>query len=338
MQGDVKYILSKLAIISISLSIILSKYFQNSLFKFFNEDIKVALCTMGKKENLYAEQFIEYYINLGIDHIFIYDDNKNNTERISDCIKNKYKKKVTVYENIQNYIKKQSDAFTNCYINNFKRFDWFLMVDMDEYLYIVNNTLKRYLNSNDFIKCDFIKFHSVIPSDNNLTNYDNRSLFERFKGPYLKQLDVKTIIKGNISKLKYSIHSPYSSPERNITCNNVGERIVVKNNVSNIDFGIINPINTDKAFIIHFKYKSTEEFIDKYKRGYNNWFFKHKNYLFTKLEGFFDTNQITYEKINYIERELHLNLTFFKDNFNNIYNSYMKKIKSNSLNITIFSH
>ena len=48
-------------------------------------NIKVALCTMGKYENLYANEFVEYYIKLGIDHIFIYDDNDPNTEKISDA-------------------------------------------------------------------------------------------------------------------------------------------------------------------------------------------------------------------------------------------------------------
>ena len=55
---------------------------------------------------------------------------------------------------------------------------------MDEYLVIVNDTLKNYLSNSLFNKCDFIKFHWMIPSDNNLLHYDNRSLFERFKGPY----------------------------------------------------------------------------------------------------------------------------------------------------------
>ena len=50
--------------------------------------IKVALCTMGKKENLYVQEFIDYYLKLGIDKIFIYDDNDNNTEKISDAIAN----------------------------------------------------------------------------------------------------------------------------------------------------------------------------------------------------------------------------------------------------------
>ena len=33
---------------------------------------------MGKGENLYVNEFIDYYMNLGVDHIFIYDDNDIN--------------------------------------------------------------------------------------------------------------------------------------------------------------------------------------------------------------------------------------------------------------------
>ena len=43
-------------------------------------DLKVALCTMGKFENLYVKEYVDYYVKLGIDHLFIYDDNDPNTE------------------------------------------------------------------------------------------------------------------------------------------------------------------------------------------------------------------------------------------------------------------
>ena len=42
-------------------------------------NMKIALCTLGKQENLYAKEFIEYYTNLGVDHIYIYKDNEPNT-------------------------------------------------------------------------------------------------------------------------------------------------------------------------------------------------------------------------------------------------------------------
>ena len=41
----------------------------------------MALCTMGREENLYAKEFVDHYLKLGFDHIFIYDDNEPNTEK-----------------------------------------------------------------------------------------------------------------------------------------------------------------------------------------------------------------------------------------------------------------
>ena len=189
------------------------------------KDIKVALCTMGKMENLYVSEFVEYYFKLGIDHIFIYDDNDPETEKISDALNEKHKKFVTIYETRFFHIDHQSKAFTDCYNRNIKKFDWFLMVDMDEFLFIVDNSLKRYLSNKIFEKCDFIKFHWVIATDNDLIYYDKRALFERFKPPYIKSKFIKSIIRGNITGLKYRVHSPSISPKRNITCNNEGKRI-----------------------------------------------------------------------------------------------------------------
>ena len=268
-------------------------------------NLKIALCTMGKKENLYAKEYIEYYVNLGVDHIFIYDDNEPNTERISDVLDNKYRNHVTIYENIKDKIKLQSDAFTTCYHNNKAKYDWFIMVDMDEFLYVINDTLKDYLVDKKFDECDFIKFHWVTSTDNNLIHYDPKPLFERFTGPFLKEKFIKSMIRGNISELKYWVHSPYYSPVRNITCNNVGEKL----NYKAFSFESINDANFDKAFILHFRYKSTEEFINKFKRGYSYWFGnKIKWFLSGNIETYFERNNITLEKINYVEKELKINL------------------------------
>ena len=149
---------------------------------------------MGKKENLYAKEFMEYYMNLGVDHIYIYNNNDPFTERIEDVLVQKFKEKITFYETQKFNISNQKEAFTDCYKNNFKKYDWFIMVDMDEYLFIVNNTLKNYLKSKIFEMCDFIKVHWADSQDNDLLYYDPRSLFQRFKKPYIKSKYIKTII------------------------------------------------------------------------------------------------------------------------------------------------
>lgn len=150
-----------------------------SFFFFKSNKIKMALCSIGKKENLYVKEFIYYYKKLGVNKIFIYDDNDVNTEKIKDIIS--FDKSIKVYENIKDKIKNQGDAYTDCYKNNKNKFDWFLMFDFDEYLVIVNNTLKEYLSDKIFNKCDFIKINWVIPSDNNLLHYDNRTYLKDLK-------------------------------------------------------------------------------------------------------------------------------------------------------------
>jgi hypothetical protein len=305
------YPLNKLKLLFIFL------YAYNILFIALTENyqekkkIKIALCTMGKGENLYINEFIEYYLKIGIDHIFIYDDNDPETEKISEIINKKYKYNVTVNETRKFNIVNQSISFSECYLNHINQYDWFLMVDMDEFLYIVDGTLKSYLTQKRFNKCDFIKFHWVIPKDNDLIYYDPRPLFERFKPPYIKSKFVKSIIRGNISDLRYWVHSPFISPFRNTSCTNVGKIIYRKN----MNFEDLKPINTKMAYIIHFRYKSTEELVNKLKRGYKDWFKDNlKNFLIGNIISYLKYNKVTPEKIDFIEKELNLNLSeYIKD-------------------------
>ena len=246
--------------------------------------------------------------------IFIYDDDDPGEEKISEFIGKAYDNKVTVYDTRSILIKHLAGAFNHCYKNNINIFDWFIMVDMDEFVYIVNDTLKGYLTNKLFDKCDFIKLHWVIPTDNNLIHYDPRPLFERFKPPYFKSEIVKSIIRGNISDLRYWVHSPNFSPKRNVTCTNEGKIIYYKD----INFQSFGPLNINKAYIIHFRYKSTEELVNKIKRGYRNWYKNEiKEYLFGIIKAYFRINNMTLEKFNFIEKELNLNLSEYKKKLNN---------------------
>ena len=267
--------------------------------------IKVALCTMGKLEILYVEEYVNHYIKLGVDKIFIYDDNDINTEKFSDVLKKrKYGKYVTIYENIKDRIKNQMDAFTECYSINKDFYDWFIMFDMDEFLIIKNNTLKDYLSSSIFNLCDFIRIHWKIATDNDLIYYDNRTLFERFTKKLIKSTFTKSIIKGHIPNLTYGVHHIRKSPLRNTSCTNTGH--ILRKNEHNKDG--VGTINTEKAYIIHFYYKSTEEFIKKYKRGYSDWLTNKQLNLNRKVRDYFQDNKRTKEKIDYVEKELKINV------------------------------
>jgi hypothetical protein len=81
------------------------------------------------------------------------------------------------------------------------------------------------------------------------------------------------------------------------------------------------PYNIKEAYIIHFKYKSTEEYINKYKRGYHLWKGdKLLDVLKAKIFEYLNDNEVTLEKVEYFEKELNLNLTVFKKNLSKAIN------------------
>ena len=82
--------------------------------------------------------------------------------------------------------------------------------------------------------------------------------------------------------------------------------------------------NIKKAYIIHFRYKSTEEFINKLKRGYSNWLADDLKFVIEQIKIYFTINNATPEKIKFIEKELKINIShFIKD----IYKLKFKKYK-----------
>jgi hypothetical protein len=91
-KNSLSLFIYKLIIILVILKII----FYKKVYKIFENpsNLKVCLCTLGKKENMYAREFVEHYKKYDIDKIFIYDNNEVTGESfdlvLADYIKNKY--------------------------------------------------------------------------------------------------------------------------------------------------------------------------------------------------------------------------------------------------------
>ena len=99
-------------------------------------NIKLGICTLGKNENKYIKEFITHYKELGVDKIFLHDNNdigfKNESfeDVISDYIKDDFVE-------IINYRGKRAPQFkiyTECYKKNNKFYDWLIFFDIDEFI------------------------------------------------------------------------------------------------------------------------------------------------------------------------------------------------------------
>ena len=94
-------------------------------FTLISKKLLICLCAIGKKENLYAKEYIEHYKNLGYDKIFIYDNNDINDEKFEDVIKNEIDNGFVSLIDYRGYnginINPQLNAYKDCYKKNNKK-------------------------------------------------------------------------------------------------------------------------------------------------------------------------------------------------------------------------
>ena len=108
--------------------------------------INVLICAIIKQESLYLEEFIEYYIKLGIKKMILYDNNDLDDENLN------YLLNKTIFQDFIEIIDyrgishAQKKAYNDCYNNNKYIYDWIAFFDIDEFLY-----LNGFQNINEFL-------------------------------------------------------------------------------------------------------------------------------------------------------------------------------------------
>ena len=272
--------------------------FLHLLYK--KEKQKVCVCTLGKRENKYAREFVEHYKKYGIDKIIIYDNNDPKDEKFETVLSDYIKSKYVEIKNFRGKSKIQIKAMNDCYKNNYKKYDWFVMVDMDEFIFLDKyKSIKLFLRKRRFIKCYLIHLNRLFHTDNNQLYYKNKSLFQRFPEYKTKVTSVKSIIRGNISNM--IIKHQHKINDRYKACNGFGD--------------IINQTKKPTLFkyyyFDHFYFKSTEEFIEKINRG-DCYYIPSQKLKFHKIKFYFSHNEITEEKIKLIEKKTGVDLEYFK--------------------------
>ena len=295
--------------------IILFQIILNNKIK-INYQLKICLCTYGKKENRYIREFVQHYKKYGVDKIILYDNNNIDGERfeqvIGDYIKNNYVKIINYRGIILRSIMK---IYNHCYNTNKDKYDWLIYYEIDEFIFLRNFiSIKKYLKQSKFKNCQLILLNWVHLSDNNLINYENKPLSIRFtkrgknvKGKNNRLALVKSIIRGHLN---------------NITLTHIH---ILSKKIKGCD-GFARKFNLSSKrnkrpdykyyYINHYYGKSLEEFVDKLKKGdiylgsniINNMY---------QIKKFFYINKITSQKLDYIEKKLGnlVNLSEYKIKF-----------------------
>lgn len=275
----------------------ISNFEQDKYYPYF-----FCFAAIGKKENRYAKEVIDYYREIGVDKFIIADNNDKNSEKFSDIFEKEISDGLI---DIIDYIgknKNQMELYAEVYDMYQSKCNWISFFDFDEFLEIRNGystlTIKEYLSEPKFKKCDVVVINWLIYSDNDLVLYDNRSVIQRFTEPLYNSEDnrfFKSIVRGNIRFNPWTKSVSCHRPQRaRRTCDSYGNRAKTFNDV-------LKPPKLDFAYIKHFSTKTAEEFAQRVKRGHP---FVVLGTYPQRVDKFFKHNKVTKEKVLILEKML----------------------------------
>ena len=277
-------------------------------------------CAMGKRENLYSRELIEYYRGIGVEKFVFGDNNLPNTEKLSDVLEDYIKEGLVDILEIFGSTIGQGEFYGVMYDKYKKKCKWLTFFDFDEYLKMFSEDGKNigiyeYLSNKKFDKCETVVVNWVMYGDNDLIYSDNRTTLERFSAAplfnYTYNYYVKPIVRGDLNKQIFTVNKSHHTPNLEvITCDSMGN---IQKNLKEA----IKPPQHKYAYLMHFNTRSTEEYVEKCKRGYPG---KRAADVFTKVKLYFLMNRFTEEKLQYFEKS-------FQRSFNSIRKIYNKAKK-----------
>ena len=220
----------------------------------------VAICAIGRMENRYAVEWIEHYKHLGVDKIYIYDNNRpEDGECFGDVIQPYIE--AGLVEVVQ-WTDKQNPAYMDCYQRHQAEHKWIGFFDFDEFVEIPSGrNIHDLLNGFDF--ADVLVLNWRVMTDNGLTKYEPKPVKKRFiEGTgedFTINLHVKSFVQTGIDGLTFADpHVP-----------NAPKLMVVNVHGTRVDqVPIQAQVIHDVARIDHYDTKSTEEWVRKVQRGW----------------------------------------------------------------------
>jgi len=166
----------------------------------------VAIIACLKTEERYIKEWLDWHIKIGIDHFYLCDNNDSDYPiKLCDVIKEYIDKGIVEVFNYNDIHPIQPHCYNDIYQKYGDLYNWYLIIDIDEFLVIpkTNDNLKEFIKT--FPKyVDNISFNWRYYGDNGLIEDDGRGCLERFVEPV--NIEGK-IINGKSNKVKSMIRN-----------------------------------------------------------------------------------------------------------------------------------
>lgn len=268
--------------------------------------MRVVLCCLAKNEHLYINDFVKWYVNLGFDTIYIYDNDEINAKPIKECIDTNLLDKVVI-KNIRGFKREklQHDIYTGFYAKYGKDFDWVLYCDIDEFLFGVDN-IHDFLNNNvyDYVNQIRVKWKlfgddDLIYRDMNIPIYEaltkevKHTLNRNLKDKGTLENQGKAFVRGKLNNIV--VRSPHFASQG--TRSNVLKSCLPSGKPCKSGVVIEEDYSSESVYLHHYMTKTLSEFVNQKMNRSDAVFGDIK----IKLDYYWRINKINDEKINWLK-------------------------------------
>ena len=266
--------------------------------------MKVFVCALAKNEHHYINEWVKYYLNLGIDKIFIFDNDDNDSPYIKDFIDKECLDKVRIINARGKHFNNiQGEYYTNFYNIEKDNFDWCLFCDIDEFLVGVDN-IKTFLSKPCFNLYEQVRIKWKLYGDSDLITRDmSKGVMETFtklaKYSLSRNLEHecnlkdqgKAIVKGHLKGVRFdSVHFASRG-------NRILNECLPSGRKCESGVGIIENYDNESVFFNHYMTKTLKEFIEQKMKRTDAVFGKRE----INLNYFWRINEKTQEKLDYLK-------------------------------------
>ena len=256
--------------------------------------MRTLLCAIGRMENDYMREWVEYNKNIGFTNICLFDNNFDGEQDFRDVIGDYIESGYVILKDYRNRICCQLEAYTECYAEYGNEYDWLAFFDCDEFITLMyHKNVSDYLSDEMFNGFYAIKLNWALYGDNDMLYNDGRPLIERFKYPIPTN---KPTHNGDIE----NAHLVNIYP----ACNNAGKKVTFTDRMI--------PTSYEYAYLRHYSTKTAREYCNKIRRGFPDHditaFKNREEYLIERV--FFTTNDITPEKVQIFKDVLGVDVSY----------------------------
>ena len=222
-----------------------------------------------------------------------------NDEKFEDVIQKEIDEGFVSIVNYRGYKASQGKSYRDCYKNNNKTFDWLSFFDFDEFLELKPSNMKiqKFLGSNKFKKCINIKINWVYYDGISSLYFENKPLKKRLKSPNKIGRCIKSTVRGHLPINYWSkMINPHTSLNNFTSCSSSG-KIINYSSPFNL------PPDIKYAYLMHYHFKSFEEFCIKIMRGNADSLNKKKTDI---IKGFIKKNKNDKKKLKIMKKVFNL--------------------------------